>query len=59
MSSIEYFIEPVFKIEFFKIKSINFKKKKELIEKVLKKYPETPFENFYSNRNKSGFFRRF
>ena len=33
---IKYFIDPIFKIEFFKIKSINFKKKKKAIEKVLK-----------------------
>ena len=50
---IKYFIDPIFKIEFFKIKSVNFKKKKKAIEKVLKQYPEIPFDNFYSNRNKS------
>ena len=50
---IKFEIEPIFKIEFFKIKCINFKKKKKNIEKVLKHYPEMPFDNFYSNRNKA------
>ena len=50
---IKYEIEPVFKIEFFKIKCINFKDKKEKIEKVLDRYPEIPFPNFNSNRNKA------
>tara|TARA_R100001086_G_scaffold217513_1_gene133972 strand:+ start:226 stop:747 length:522 start_codon:yes stop_codon:yes gene_type:complete len=49
---IKYFIEPVFKIEFFKIKCVNFKNKKKALEKVLAKYPEMPQDNFYSNRNK-------
>ena len=49
---IKYFIEPIFKIEFFKIKCIKFKEKKLAIEKVLKQYPEVPFSNFVSNRNK-------
>ena len=53
MSNIKYFIEPVFKIEFFKIKCINFKNKKEHIEKILDQYPEIPFPNFFSNRNKA------
>ena len=52
MSSIQYFIEPIFKVEFFKIKCVDFKKKKNKIEKVLEQYPEIPFENFLSNRNK-------
>ena len=52
MSSIEYFIEPIFKIEFFKIKCVNFKDKKNLLEKALEQYPEIPFANFSSNRNK-------
>ena len=43
---IKYFIEPVFKIEFFKIKSVNFKNKKYDIEKILKQYPEKRFYNF-------------
>ena len=30
---IKYEIEPVFKIEFFKIKCVNFKKKKKAIER--------------------------
>ena len=55
MSSIEYFIEPIFKIEFFKIKCIHFAKKKQLIETVLKQYPEVPLENFYTNRNRANF----
>ena len=50
---IKYFIDPIFKIEFFKIKCIGFKDKKKAIEKVLSKYPEMPFDNFYSNRNKA------
>ena len=50
---IKYQIEPVFKIEFFKIKCVEFKQKKLAIEKVLDKYPETPQTNFYSNRNKA------
>ena len=49
---IKYEIEPVFKIEFFKIKCVNFKKKKKAIEKILSRYPEMPQANFYSNRNK-------
>jgi len=51
--NIKYEIEPVFKIEFFKIKCCKFKDKREHIEEVLKMYPEIPFPNFYSNRNKS------
>ena len=39
---IKYFIEPIFKIEFFKIKCIKFKDKKIAIEKALNKYPEMP-----------------
>ena len=50
---IKFEIEPVFKIEFFKIKSINFKNKRDEIEKVLSQYPEMPFDNFKSNRNKA------
>ena len=52
---ITYFIEPIFKIEFFKIQCVNFKNKKEHLEKVLKMFPEIPFPNFYSNRNKANF----
>ena len=51
--NIKYEIEPIFKIEFFKIKCIKFKEKKIAIEKVLNKYPEIPFPNFNSNRNKA------
>ena len=50
---IKYEIEPIFKIEFFKIKCVDFKNKKKKIEKVLKQFPEIPFNNFYSNRNKA------
>jgi hypothetical protein len=47
---IKYEIEPVFKIEFFKIKCIDFKNKKKKLEKILARYPEMPRLNFYSNR---------
>ena len=50
---IKFEIEPVFKIEFFKIKCVNFKNKKAKIEEVLGHYPEMPFANFRSNRNKA------
>ena len=50
---IKYFIAPIFNIEFFKIKCCNFKNKKKALIKELKKYPEMPFPNFYSNKNKS------
>ena len=50
---IKYEIEPVFKIEFFKIKCNNFLKKKKDIQKILKKYPEVSQSNFSSNRNKA------
>jgi hypothetical protein len=49
---IKYEIEPVFKIEFFKIKCIDFKNKKKKLEKILARYPEMPRLNFYSNRDK-------
>ena len=49
---IKYEIEPVFKIEFFKIQCINFKNKKKKLEKALARYPEMPQANFGSNRNK-------
>ena len=49
---IKYEIEPIFKIEFFTIKCINFKNKKKKLEKVLERYPEMPQANFSSNRNK-------
>ena len=45
-------IEPIFKIEFMKIKCVNFKTKKKKLEKVLERYPEMPQANFGSNRNK-------
>jgi len=50
---IKFEIEPLFKIEFFKIKCIDFKNKKEKIEKVLDHYPEMLFNDFKSNRNKA------
>ena len=49
---IKYEIEPIFKIEFFKIKCIDFKNKKKKLEKALERYPEMPQANFASNRNK-------
>ena len=49
---IKYEIEPIFKIEFFKIKCIDFKNKKKKLEKVLERYPEMPQANFGSNRDK-------
>ena len=55
MLKIEYEIAPIFKIDFFKIKCVNFKNKKEHIEEVLKMFPEKPFTNFYSNRDKADF----
>ena len=50
---IEHFIEAVFKIEFLKIKCINFKKKKKEMEKVLKSFPEIRSKNFNSNRDRA------
>ena len=50
---IEYFIEPIFNIEFFRIKCCDFENKKKAIKKVLKQYPEMPFDNFSSNKNKA------
>ena len=35
---IKYEIEPIFKIEFFKIKCVDFKNKKKKLEKILEKY---------------------
>ncbi len=52
---IKFEIEPMFKIESFKIKSVNFKNKRDHIEKILNQYPEMPYDNFYSNRNKANF----
>ena len=49
---IKYEIEPVFKIEFFKIECIDFKNKKKKLEKALTRYPEMPQANFGSNRDK-------
>tara|TARA_R100001510_G_C7490984_1_gene98808 strand:- start:1 stop:525 length:525 start_codon:yes stop_codon:yes gene_type:complete len=49
---IKYFIEPIFKIEFFKIQCADFKNKKKNLEKILARYPEIPQTNFYSNRGK-------
>ena len=53
MPSIKYFIEPLFNIEMFKIKCIDFKNKKKQMKKILKKFPEKRFDNFYSNRDKA------
>ena len=50
---IKYFIDPIFKIEFFKIQCVNFENKREQIEKLFEQYPEVRLENFNSNRNKS------
>mgnify|MGYP003128474153 CR=1 FL=1 len=52
---IKYEIEPIFQIEFFKIKCVYFKRKKEQILDSLKKYAfrEKRFKNFNSNRHKS------
>ena len=44
-------INTPFKIEFLTIKTNNFKEKKKLIKRELKKYPEKRFNNFYSNRD--------
>ena len=49
---IKFEIEPEFKIEFFKIKCVDFKSKKKKLKKVLSKFPEILQNNFYSNRNK-------
>ena len=49
---IKFEIEPIFKIEFFKIKCINFKNKKKKLKKTLARYPEMPQGNFKCNRNK-------
>ena len=59
MSNIKYEIEPVFKIEFFKIECINFNNKKKKLEKVLERYPEMPEANFASNRNKCSINKEF
>ena len=56
---IKYEIEPIFKIEFFKIKCVNFKKKKKAIEKILNKNSEIEQDNFYSNRNKNNITKNF
>ena len=55
MSKINFEIEPIFKIEFFKIKCIDFKNKKENIENILKEFPETLRDNFCSNRDQADF----
>ena len=52
---IEYYVEPVFKIEFLKLKVNEFKNKKKRIEKVLKNFPEVGNDYFYSNRDKGDF----
>jgi hypothetical protein len=56
---IKYEIEPVFKIEFFKISCVNFNNKKKKLEKILKRYPEMPRGNFSSNRDKCSIITEF
>ena len=56
---IKYEIEPIFKIEFFKIKCIDFNNKKKKLEKILKRYPEMPRGNFSSNRDKCSIITEF
>ena len=56
---IKYEIEPIFKIEFFKIKCVDFKNKKKKLEKTLARYPEMPRLNFYSNRDKCSINKEF
>ena len=43
---IKFEIEPMFKIESFKIKSVNFKNKRDHIEKILNQYPEMSYDIF-------------
>ena len=52
-------INTAFKIDFLKIKSIDFKKKKKLINKILEDYPEKRFKNFSSNRGNANFSLKF
>ena len=49
---IKYDIDPMFQIEFFKIRCIDFKNKKKKLEQALARYPEMPQDNFSSNRDK-------
>ena len=49
---IKYDIDPMFQIEFFKIRCIDFKNKKKKLEEALARYPEMPRDNFCSNRDK-------
>ena len=49
---IKYDIDPMFQIEFFKIRCIDFKNKKKKLEQALARYPEMPQANFSSNRDK-------
>ena len=56
---IKYEIEPIFKIEFFKIKCIDFNNKKKKLEKILKRYQEMPRGNFSSNRDKCSIITEF
>ena len=56
---IKYEIEPIFKIEFFKIKCIDFNNKKKKLKKILKRYPEMPRGNFSSNRDKCSIITEF
>tara|TARA_R100000664_G_C2758700_1_gene147841 strand:+ start:5323 stop:5841 length:519 start_codon:yes stop_codon:yes gene_type:complete len=56
---VQYFIEPLFQIEFFKIKSCFWQRKKKLLNKVLQKHPESLILDFYSNRDKADFIKEF
>jgi len=56
---IKYDIDPMFQIEFFKIRCIDFKNKKKKLEQALARYPEMPQANFYSNRDKCSINKEF
>lgn len=59
LKNVQYFIEPLFQIEFFKIKSCFWQRKKKLLNKVLQKHPESLILDFYSNRDKADFIKEF
>ena len=56
---IKYDIDPMFQIEFFKIRCIDFKNKKKKLEQALARYPEMPRDNFSSNRDKCSINKEF
>ena len=56
---IKYNIDPMFQIEFFKIRCIDFKNKKKKLEQALARYPEMPQANFSSNRDKCSINKEF